>query len=384
MAEHDRSNDEARSRSTIRSAADPITDRVSLEARLRASEARWRAVVESAVDGIVVIDSRGCIESFNAAAQRLFGYTEAEVIGRNVSILMPAPYHDEHDSYISRYLASGIPRIIGIGREITAKRRDGTTFPVHLSVGEMSVDGERKFTGILHDLSGRITMEERLREQTALARLGEMAAVIAHEVKNPLAGVRGAIQVIGGRLPKDSKDGAIVKDILARLDALNDLMKDLLLFARPAQPRLSPVDLDNLVRTTAALLATDPAFKQVSIEFSGDGAVVMADAEQLKIVVQNLLLNAAQAMSGRGIIRVTTGATGHSCRITIHDGGPGVPAHVRDSVFTPFFTTKARGTGLGLPTAKRILEAHGGSIDLTCPPEGGTTVRLTLPAARAT
>ena len=357
---------------------------MSLEARLRASEARWRAVVESAVDGIVVIDSRGCIESFNAAAQRLFGYTEAEVIGRNVSILMPAPYHDEHDSYISRYLASGIPRIIGIGREITAKRRDGTTFPVHLSVGEMSVDGERKFTGILHDLSGRITMEERLREQTALARLGEMAAVIAHEVKNPLAGVRGAIQVIGGRLPKDSKDGAIVKDILARLDALNDLMKDLLLFARPAQPRLSPVDLDNLVRTTAALLATDPAFKQVSIEFSGDGAVVMADAEQLKIVVQNLLLNAAQAMSGRGIIRVTTGATGHSCRITIHDGGPGVPAHVRDSVFTPFFTTKARGTGLGLPTAKRILEAHGGSIDLTCPPEGGTTVRLTLPAARAT
>jgi len=136
------------------------------------------------------------------------------------------------------------------------------------------------------------------------------------------------------------------------------------------------------VRTTAALLATDPAFKQVSIEFSGGGAVVMADAEQLKIVVQNLLLNAAQAMSGRGIIRVNTGAD-HSCWITIHDGGPGVPAHVRDSVFTPFFTTKARGTGLGLPTAKRILEAHGGSIDLTCPPEGGTTVRLALPAVKA-
>src|SRR5499427_595132 len=254
MAEHDKSKDEARSRSIIQSAADPITDRVLLEARLRASEARWRAVVESAVDGIVVIDSRGRIESFNAAAQRLFGYTEAEAIGRNVSILMPAPYHDEHDSYISRYLTSGAPRIIGIGREVTARRRDGTTFPVHLSVGEMSVDGERRFTGILHDLSGRITMEERLREQTALARLGEMAAVIAHEVKNPLAGVRGAIQVIGSRLPKDSKDAAMTKEIVARLDALNGLVKDLLLFSRTPHPATGPVDLAAMLTAIAELL----------------------------------------------------------------------------------------------------------------------------------
>src|SRR5262249_59114507 len=128
-----------------------------------------------------------------------------------VSVLMPSPYREEHDGYLQRYLTTGHQKIIGIGREVTALRRDGATFPVHLSVGEMIVAGDRKFTGIIHDLSGRVRIEEQLREQTALARLGQMAAVLAHEIKNPLAGVRGAIQVIGTRLPKDSKDAAIVQ-----------------------------------------------------------------------------------------------------------------------------------------------------------------------------
>ena len=174
-----------------------LTERVRLEDELRASEARWRSIIESAVDGIVVIDAHGRIEAFNPAAERLFGYQEREVVGRNVNMLMPSPYHEEHDTYLARYLATGVQKIIGIGREVTGLRRDGTTFPLHLSVGEMTVGGERKFTGILHDLSARVRIEEQLREQTSLARLGEMAAVIAHEVKNPLAGVRGAIQVIG-------------------------------------------------------------------------------------------------------------------------------------------------------------------------------------------
>src|SRR5205814_8392455 len=137
-------------------------------------------------------------------------------------------------------------------------RRDGTTFPLRLSVGELNVNGERKFTGIVADLSARVRMEEQLREQTSLARLGEMAAVIAHEVKNPLAGIRGAIQVIGGRLPQDGKDAAMVKEIVARIDALNDLMKDLLLFARPPQPRPASVEVGTLVATTADLLSADP------------------------------------------------------------------------------------------------------------------------------
>jgi PAS domain S-box-containing protein len=195
--------------------------RVSLEERLRASEARWRAVVESAVDGIIVIDARGRVEAFNPAAERLFGYTESEVTGQNVNMLMPSPYHDEHDGYLARYLETGVHKIIGIGREVTGRRKDGSTFPLHLSVGETSVGGERKFTGILHDLTERVAMEEQLREQAALARLGEMAAVLAHEVKNPLAAVRGAIEVIGSRLPSGTRDAAVVKEIVSRIDSLN-------------------------------------------------------------------------------------------------------------------------------------------------------------------
>jgi two-component system, LuxR family, sensor kinase FixL len=352
-----------------------------LEDRLRASEARWRSIVESAVDGIVVIDSRGRIEAFNPAAERLFGYSEAEVLGKNVNVLMPSPYHEEHDGYMARYLTTGDAKIIGIGREVNGKRSDGSVFPLHLSVGEMSVNGERKFTGILHDLSARIRIEERLREQTALARLGEMAAVIAHEVKNPLAGIRGAIQVIGGRLPQESKDAAIAKEIVTRIDALDMLIKDLLLFARPPQPRLMPVDVAGLISTTADLLSGDPSLKAVIVRIEGSAPPVDADAELLKIVIQNLLVNGAQAMHGQGAISVNLEPIDGLCRVTVRDTGPGIPAEVRERIFTPFFTTKARGTGLGLSTAKRIIVAHGGSITVSCPPGGGTTVEFTLPLA---
>src|SRR5256885_478394 len=343
----------------------------------------WRSIIRSAVDAIVRIDAHGRIGTFNPAAERLFGYSEAEVLGRNVTLLMPEPYRSEHDAYLERYLSTGERRIIGIGREVTGQRRDGSTFPLHLSVGEMAVNGDRKFTGILHDLSARIRMEEQLRERTALARLGEMAAVIAHEVKNPLAGIRGAIQVIGGRLPKESRDAAVAKEIVNRIDALNELMKDLLLFARPPQPRLAPVDLADLVRTTADLLGGDPALKAVAVQVDGDMPLVMADADLLKIVVQNLLVNAIQAMQGHGAIRVSLAIVAGHSRVTLHDAGPGIGPDVLDKIFTPFFTTKARGTGLGLPTAKRIIEAHGGRIAVACPPGRGPTVTLELPSAQA-
>src|SRR5262245_35991556 len=338
-----------------------------------------QAIFESAVDGIIVIDSRGLIEAFNPAAERLFGYAQDEVVGRNVKMLMPAPHSDEHDTYIARYRQSGDKRIIGIGREVTGRRKDGSTFPLHLSVGEMRLGGESKFTGILHDLTQRVALETQLREQAALTRLGEMAAVVAHEVKNPLTGVRGAIQVIGGRLPAGSKDAAIVKEIISRIDALNSLMKDLLLFARPPQPKLTPLDPLWAARTVADLVREDPAQRGVVIEVVGSSVPVNTDAELLKIVLQNLLLNAAHAMQGQGRITVTVSTTDRACRIAVADTGPGIPPEVREKLFTPFFTTKARGTGLGLSTAKRFLEAQGGAIEVACPAGGGTVVTLELP-----
>ena len=357
-----------------------LSERVRLEEQLRASEERWRSIIESAVDGIVVIDSQGRIDGFNPAAERLFGYSERDVHGQNVNMLMPSPYHEEHDGYLARYLSTGQQKIIGIGREVTGRRRDGTTFPLHLSVGEMTVGGSRKFTGILHDLTSRVRLEEKLREQTALARLGEMAAVIAHEVKNPLAGIRGAVQVIGGRLP-EGRDRMVMNEIVTRIDSLNNLMKDLLLFARPPQPKPALVDVLALVTTTADLLAEDPAVRGVRVDVQGYAPPVRADAELLKIVFVNLLVNGAHAMHGDGVLRVMIGAVDSGCEIAFTDTGPGIPADIREKIFTPFFTTKSRGSGLGLPTARRLVEAHAGTIGIDCPAGGGTTVTVVLPTS---
>jgi two-component system sensor kinase FixL len=351
--------------------------------RLLISEERWRSLIDSAVDGIVVIDRRGIIEVFNRSAERMFGYGESEILGQSVNLLMPSPYRDEHDGYIANYLNTGRKRIIGIGREVIGRRRDGSTFPMHLSVGEMRVGSESHFTGILHDLTPRLELEARLREQTAMAHLGEMAAVIAHEVKNPLAAVRGAIQIIGGRLPSDSRDKPVISEIISRIDALDALLKDLLLFARAPQPRMSAVDLATLIRLTTTFLGKDPIFASLDVELEGDSQTVNGDPELLRIVFQNLLINAAQAVEGRGTLKVTVQGDDQSKSVRIADQGPGMSAEVRRNLFRPFFTTKARGTGLGLPTAKRLVELHGGSITVESTPGTGTSITVSLPCSQS-
>ena len=356
-----------------------LSDRVRLEERLRTSEAKWRAVIDSAIDGIILIDARGRIEAFNPGAERLFGYSEGEVLGQNVKLLMPSPYRDEHDGYLSRYVETGRAKIIGIGREVTGRRKDGSTFPLHLSVGETVIDGGKRFTGILHDLTARVALETQVREQSALAKLGEMAAMIAHEVKNPLAGVRGAVQIIGGRMPDDNPDKPMMTEIVRRIDSLDGMMKDLLVYARPPKPRRMPTDIMPLLNATASLLKQDDSARQVDVEIEGATPPVDADGEMLKMVFHNLLINGAHAMNGHGTIQVTVSADAGQCRIGVADSGPGIPAEDQQKIFIPFFTTKRRGTGLGLPTAKRFIEAHDGRISVECPPSGGTTVTVQLP-----
>ena len=356
-----------------------LTRRARLEGELGASEARWRAVVDSAVDGIIVIDAHGRVESFNPAAERLFGYPADEVLGRNVDMLMPSPYREEHDSYMSRYLATGRAKIIGIGREVQGRRKDGSTFPLHLSVAEITIEGDRKFVGILHDLSSRVRLEEQLREQATLVKLGEMAAVIAHEIKNPLAGIRGAMQVFASRMAPESAPPQVLKEIITRIDALDQMMKDLLLFARPPKPRRVRTDVVPLVEMTADLLSQDPSLREVNIEVGGAAPPVSADPDMLRIVFQNLMINSAHAMHGKGSIRVAVDTFDSTCQIAFIDNGPGIPPEIREKIFTPFFTTKSRGSGLGLPTTKRLVEAHDGRVAIDCPPTGGTTVVVHLP-----
>lgn len=356
-----------------------LSARVELETRLRSSEARWRAIVESAVDAIIVIDRRGRIEAFNPAAERLFGYSEREAVGQDVALLMPQPYRDEHGSYLERYQREGDARVIGIGREVPGRHRDGTIIPLHLSVGEMVVAGERKFTGMLHDLSARKRVEQQLSEQASLAKIGEMAAVLAHEIRNPLAGIRGAMQVMEARHDPASKEAMVTKEIIARVDTLSELMQDLLLYARPPKPRPGPVDIERLILSIVEFLGRDPEVHDIQVRVEGSAPLVRADAELLKIVFHNLLINGAHAMGGRGELRVRLDTSGSVSAVAFADAGPGIPADIRDKIFTPFFTTKVRGTGLGLPTAKRLVEAQGGSIQVDCPPTGGTTVTVQLP-----
>jgi two-component system sensor kinase FixL len=341
---------------------------------------RLSAIINTTVDGIIVIDSCGLIESFNPAAERLFGYGEAEVIGKNVNVLMPSPFHEQHDGYLAHYRDTGEKKIIGVGREVRGRRKDGTIFPLHLSVGEMTINGERKFTGVVHDLTDRVALEERLREQSALVKLGEMAAVLAHEIKNPLAGIRGAVQVIGGRLPAESVDAQMMKEIVSRIDSLDAMMKDLLVYARPPKPQRTAVDVMRLLRETADLLARDQDATRLHIDIHGEPVSIHADPAMLKMVIHNLLINAAHAMQGHGRIDVQVGARPGWCRIAMTDSGPGIPDDVREKIFVPFFTTKRKGTGLGLPTAKRFVDAHDGRISVDNGPGGGTLVTIELPA----
>lgn len=344
--------------------------------------ARWRAIVESAVDGIVVIDHRGRIEAFNPAAERLFGYTAAEVLGRNVSMLMPEPDASQHDAYLARYLATRVRHILGTGRDVVGLRKNGSTFPAHLAVGELAIDGETKFTGIVRDLTDRVNLEVKLREESGLVRVGELAAVLAHEVKNPLAAVSGAIQILGGKLP-EREDREIVEDVLHRLDALSAMMTDLLLFARPPKPRLVQVDPAALIESLLSFLRMDPAWLDVDCRVEGTTSTVTADAELLKVALQNLMINALQAMSGRGRLTIVLSQVGDVVQIDVVDSGPGIPPEAQPRLFTPFFTTKARGTGLGLATARRIADAHRGEIRVVETGAHGTIVRMTLPTSPA-
>ena len=355
-------------------------DRIKSELWMQFADARWHALIDAAVDGMIVIDAKGAIEAFNPAAERMFGHRGPDVLGENVRILMPSPDRERHDQYLARYLETGAQKIIGIGRDVTAIHRDGTCFPVHLSVGEMRVAGETHFVGIVHDLSARAKLEERVREQASLARLGEMAAVLAHEVKNPLAAVRGAIQVLGKRYSTDARDAEVVKEILTRLDGLNALVQDLLLFARVPEPRPVPIELRRLLAATTELLAEDPLFANVQIELEGDAPPIAVDPNLLKIAFQNILLNAAQAQQGQGRIAVSISAGESRQVVAFADQGPGIPAEARARLFQPFFTTKARGTGLGLATVRRLVHAHGGEVSVDNPPRGGTVVTIDLPA----
>ncbi|MFO0750232.1 MAG: ATP-binding protein [Myxococcota bacterium] len=305
-------------------------------------------------------------------------YTRNELIGRDHRMLSSGLHPPEFFAAMYRTLASG-----GIWRgEMQNRAKDGSLFWVDATIVPLLDAGGRpqQYLAIDHDITERKRTEDAAREQATLARLGQMAAVVAHEVRNPLAGIRGVLQVVGRRLPIGTKESAVIGDVVTRIDTLNDLVEDVLTFARPRAPVLAATTLAVVFERHIALLRADPRFAHVSLEVDLPDEAVRVDPELLGQAVVNLLINSAQAMDGHGEIRISGRRQCDAHEVSIADRGPGIPPDARAHLFEPFFTTKSRGTGLGLATARRILEGHGGSIDFDCPASGGTIFTLRLPA----
>jgi PAS domain S-box-containing protein len=336
------------------------------------------ALDQSAI--VATTDTRGRIKSVNDKFCQVSKYPREELLGKDHRILNSGYHPKEFIRTLWSTIQSG-----RIWRgEIRNRAKDGSLYWVDTTIVPfLDTDGKPyQYMAIRYEVTDRKRTEDKLREQEALARLGQMAAVVAHEVKNPIAGIRGALQVIASRMPAESRDKPVMGDIIARLDALNGIVHDLLVFARPRAIRTEPVQLRLLISSTVDLLRRDPAHAALEVDVVGDNAVVSGDAEQLQLAFQNILLNAAQAMAGAGHIAVRIDRSNGECAVAVSDEGPGMPAEVREKVFEPFFTTKHRGTGLGLPIARRVVEAHGGRIDIEVPPSGGTVVTVRIPATR--
>lgn len=327
---------------------------------------------------LAITDVKGRILYANDKFCEISKYSREELLGQDHRIINSGYHPKEFIRDLWQTIAQG-----RIWRgELRNRAKDGSIYWVDTTIVPFLDDRGKpyQYMAIRYDITERKQSEARLREQTALVRLGEMAAVVAHEVKNPLAGIRGALQVIGGRMPDTSRDRAILGEVVSRLDSLNDIVHDLLVFARPRDPRISDVPLAGLLESTAALVRKDPAYAALDVTIGGDRPTIPADPEQLQTVFLNLLLNAAQAAGSTGRVDVNVTCSGGVCQVAIKDSGPGIPPDARERLFEPFFTTKHRGTGLGLPTALRVIERHAGSINIDSPPGGGTIVTVTLPA----
>ncbi len=362
------------------SSGEDITERQRNEEILRRSEAEIRTVLDTVVDGIITIDEKGIIQSFNPAAARIFAYSSDQVIGQNIAMLMPPVERSQHGTYVSDYLRSGEKKIIGIGREVIGKRKDGTTFPMYLAVSEVPLGEESKFTGIVRDLTDFKRLQEQVLQAQSLATIGEMAASIAHEIKNPLAGISGAIQVLMDGLEAGDPRQEIMKEIVGQVRRLDNRVRELLMLSKPWQPEKQLCNLRSLVKEISATAREQESFAGVEFKFDGKKAVMVSvDPAFFEQVLWNVLHNASQAMADGGEIRYSFSQKEEFVLLTVADTGVGIPEHQLNRIFRPFFTTKTRGTGLGLAICQKIMHAQGGSIAVSSEVGRGTEVTLNFP-----
>jgi two-component system sensor kinase FixL len=375
-----------------------ITAAKQAQIALEEREAHLRSVLDTVPDAMIVIDDKAKMRSFSAAAERQFGYTEAEVVGQNVSMLMPSPYREQHDGYLARYFATGERRVIGRGRVVVGLRRDGSTFPMELSVGEMQSGGRRSFTGFVRDLSERQETQRRLQDLQAelihmsrFTAMGEMASTLAHELNQPLTAVASYLN--GCRRLLDSKkdqESVMVRDAVERAaeQALRagQIIRRLRQFVARGESERQPENLVKLIEEASALalVGIRETGVRVSFAFDPQTTFVLVDKIQIQQVILNLIRNAVEAMqevARRELMISTIEADDDMVEVMVSDTGPGIAEEVVDQLFQPFITTKAHGMGVGLSISRTIIEAHGGRLWVEPNPEGGTIFRLTIKAA---
>lgn len=376
-----------------------LSERNRKEKELRETAARLQAVVEIAVDGVILIDARGDVMMFNPACERLFGYDRQEVIGRNVKMLMPDPYRREHDTYLENYLTTGEKKIIGIGREVLGMRKDGSTFPMDLSVGEAQQEGASIFVGIIHDLTERKQSEAQLVQAQKMEAIGQLSGGIAHDFNNLLTVIIGNAESISDELADRPHLQSLLHMIVSAGERGAELTQRLLAFSRRQTLQPVKVDCNSLVKQMQQMLQrTLREDIEIRTELETGLWSAFADAGQLEAAILNLAINAQDAMPHGGQLNITTANVpldetyqasnpevppGFYVMIAVTDDGEGMSESILKKVFEPFFTTKdvGKGTGLGLSMVYGFVKQSNGHVSIYSEPGLGTTVRIYLPSS---
>ena len=360
-----------------------------------AREAHLQSILDTVPEAMIVIDERGIMQSFSSAAERLFGCRAAEAIGRNVRTLMPSPYRENHDGYLQRYMNTGERRIIGIGRVVVGQRKDGSTFPMELAVGEMKSGDRRFFTGFIRDLTERQQTEARLQELQSelvhisrLTAMGEMASTLAHELNQPLSAIanylKGSRRLLEGNSDEKS---ATMRDALDKAAdqamRAGQIIRRLRDFVSRGESERRVESITKLVEEASALSLVGVKDRGIRVQFQFDPAIdlVLADRVQVQQVLLNLIRNAMDAMETSQtrdlVVAIAPAESGH-VRISVADSGSGIAPEIAEQLFQPFVTTKRHGMGVGLSISRTIVEAHGGRIWVEPNPTGGTIFHFTL------
>ena len=377
-----------------------MTADADLPSALLGQARKLQAILESALDAIITIDRHGIITTVNPAAAKLFGYEAANFLGRNVHFLMPEPYHAEHDGYIENYRTTGRRKIIGIGREVTGRRRDGTLFPMHLAVSEFEMDGQTHFTGIIHDLSANKATESALRQAQKMEAMGQLTGGIAHDFNNLLTVIIGNLEMLEAKLTTPLQH-ELVTEALEAADLGARLTARLLAFARRSYLEPETVNLNSfVVGLTDMLHRTLGATIYLSNALSPNLWSSRVDPSQVESAIINLAVNARDAMPDGGRLVLETSnevidapmagspdgpVPGEYVRLSVSDTGFGMSRDVREKAFEPFFTTKeqGKGTGLGLSMIYGFAKQSGGHASIESEEGKGTVVNIYLPRHRA-